>query len=202
MNASTNPTAHAPPASHGDALLVVDVQNDFLPAGALPVPHGDEVIPVLNLWIAVFVRRKLPVFATRDWHPPNHCSFRIQGGSWPVHCVIDSPGARFASTLQLPASAKIISKESAPDLEAYSGFERTDLEAQLRQLSVKRLFVGGLATDYCVLNTVKGGLRRGFEVLLLREAIRAVNVHPEDGSKAEAEMARLGAVLYDAGPPE
>lgn len=188
--------------SSGDALIVVDVQNDFLPGGALGVAHGDQVIPVLNRWIAAFVHRCLPVFATRDWHPPNHCSFRIHGGAWPVHCVIDSPGAQFASGLQLPSSARVISKESAPDLEAYSGFERTDLERQLRSLSVERLFVGGLATDYCVLNTVKGGLRRGFEVVLIRPAIRAVNVHPNDGAEAEQEMERLGAVLSDAEPPE
>ena len=180
-----------------DALIVIDVQNDFLPGGALAVPHGDEVIPVLNRYIAEFEQQKLPIFATRDWHPPNHCSFRQQGGPWPVHCVVGSKGAEFPSSLQLLSSAIIISKPSTPDKETYSGFEGTGLEQQLRRASVAHLYIGGLATDYCVLNTVKDALRLGFKVKLLRKAIRAVNVNPMDGQKAEEEMAQLGALLVD-----
>jgi nicotinamidase/pyrazinamidase len=179
------------------ALIVVDVQNDFLPGGALAVPHGDEVIPVLNGYLAEFEQQQLPIFATRDWHPPNHCSFRTQGGPWPVHCVVGTPGAEFPVALDLPPSAIVVSKPSTPDKETYSAFEGTDLEQQLREASVESLYVGGLATDYCVLNTVKGALLRGFQVRLLRKAIRPVNVEPKDGEKAEKEMARLGALLVD-----
>jgi nicotinamidase/pyrazinamidase len=179
------------------ALIVVDVQNDFLPGGALAVPHGDEVIPVLNRYIAEFEQQKLPIFATRDWHPPDHCSFRTQGGPWPVHCVVGTPGAEFPAYLHLPPSAIVVSKPSTPDKETYSAFEGTDLEQPLREASVESLYVGGLATDYCVLNTVNGALLRGFQVRLLRKAIRPVNVEPKDGEKAENEMARLGAILVD-----
>src|SRR6516162_7678685 len=127
------------------ALIVVDVQNDFLPGGALAVPHGDEVIPVLNRYIAEFEQQKLPIFATRDWHPPNHCSFRTQGGPWPVHCVVGTPGAEFPASLQLPPSAIVVLKPSIPDKETYSGFEGIALEQQLRGASVECLYVGGLA---------------------------------------------------------
>src|SRR5262245_57084759 len=144
----------------GDALIVVDMQNDFLPGGALAVAHGDEVIPVLNAYITAFRRKELPIFATRDWHPANHCSFKPQGGPWPIHCVVNSHGAAFAWDLKLPASTIIISKPSDPDRETYDGFEGTDLERRLREIGAARLFVGGLATDYCVLNTAKGGLQR------------------------------------------
>ncbi len=179
-----------------DALIIVDVQNDFLPGGRLAVPRGDEVIPILNHYIADFAQARLPIFATRDWHPPNHCSFQTQGGPWPVHCVVGSKGAESPPGLKLPSSTVIISKPSAPDRETYSGFEGTGLEQRLRESSITRLYVGGLATDYCVLNTVKDGLRRGFKVVLLEDAIRAVNVHPEDGPKAMEEMLRLGAVPF------
>ncbi|BCX88874.1 nicotinamidase/pyrazinamidase [Methylomarinovum tepidoasis] len=176
-----------------DALLIVDVQRDFLPGGALPVPKGDEVVPVLNRYIERFTRRGLPVFATRDWHPPNHCSFRDQGGPWPPHCVAGTEGAEFADGLRLPKDTIIVSKATAPEREAYSGFEGTDLAARLKDRGIRRLFVGGLATDYCVLNTVRDAIRHGFEVFLLTDAIRAVNVHPEDERKALEEMRRFGA---------
>src|SRR5262249_10796138 len=140
---------------------------------------------------------KLPILATRDWHPPNHCSFRPQGGPWPVHCVVGTKGAAFPSSLRLPSSAIVISKPSTPDKETYSGFEGTDLEQQLRSARVESVYVGGLATDYCVLNTVKDALCLGFKVNLLKKAIRPVNVKPADGQNAEEEMARLGAILVD-----
>jgi nicotinamidase/pyrazinamidase len=178
----------------GDGLIVVDVQRDFLPDGALAVPAGDEVVPVLNCYIADFVRRGLPVFATRDWHPPNHCSFREQGGPWPRHCVPGTEGARFAPGLVLPPSTVVVSKDTEPDQNTYSAFEGGDLHARLRAAGVRRVFIGGLATDYCVLHTVKGALGRGYGTMLLADAIRAVNVHPDDGRKAEEEMIRLGAV--------
>lgn len=177
----------------GDAMIVVDVQNDFLPGGNLAVPEGDRVVPVLNRYLDTFAARALPIYATRDWHPGNHCSFKAQGGPWPPHCVAGSPGAAFAPGLKLPAQTTIVSKAIAADKDAYSGFEGTDLDARLRAQNVQRVFVGGLATDYCVLNTVRDAHRLGYEVYLLTDAIRAVNVKPDDGRKAEEEMQRLGA---------
>ncbi|MGA7750985.1 MAG: isochorismatase family protein [Gallionella sp.] len=176
----------------GDALLIVDVQNDFLPGGSLAVPRGDEVVTALNLYLQIFVAHNLSVFATRDWHPEHHCSFHAQGGIWPSHCVADTRGAQF-SALQLPSSAVIISKATTVEHDAYSGFQGTDLEAMLHGTNIRRLFIGGLATDYCVLNTVRDAIGLGYKVLLLTDAIRAVDVQPGDGLRAEEEMTRLGA---------
>jgi nicotinamidase/pyrazinamidase len=178
----------------GYGLIVVDVQNDFLPGGSLAVPQGDEIIPVLNKYLDIFLEKELPVFATRDWHPPDHCSFRTQGGPWPPHCIAGTGGSEFTSDILLPAGAIIIPKGMDVDKDAYSGFQGTDLDRQLRSLHVQRLFIGGLATDYCVLNTVKDALELEYEVHLLLDAVRAVNVKPEDGKKAIEEMTRLGAV--------
>jgi nicotinamidase/pyrazinamidase len=178
----------------GDALLIVDMQNDFLPGGTLGVSHGDDVIPVLNRWLDSAVREGIPVLATRDWHPPNHCSFRARGGPWPPHCMQDSRGAEFASDLRLPFSATVVSKGADPDRDAYSGFQGTDLDEGLRALGVRRLLVGGLATDYCVLETVRDAIARGYQVVLLRDAVRPVDVHPGDGQRAEREMIRSGAL--------
>jgi nicotinamidase/pyrazinamidase len=186
------------PPGAGDALIVVDVQNDFLPGGALAVPEGDAVVPVLNTALARFAALGLPVFATRDWHPPDHCSFQARGGPWPPHCLAGTPGAGFAANLALPPAAYIISKATTAERDAYSGFEGTDLDVRLRQLGVRRVFVGGLATDYCVLNTVRDALRLGYATVLLRDAIRAVDVEPGDGERAIAEMQRLGAIAVDS----
>lgn len=186
----------------GDALIVTDVQNDFLSGGALAVNRGDEVVPVLNAYADRFARRSLPVFATRDWHPENHCSFRVQGGPWPVHCVAATPGAAMAPGLALPPGTAVVSKATAQARDAYSGFAGTDLEARFSALGVRRIFVGGLATDYCVLNTVKDGLRLGYEVLVLLDAIRAVDVNPGDGERAIAEMQRAGALPCTLGDLE
>lgn len=177
----------------GDALILVDVQNDFLPGGSLAVPRGDEVIAPLNRYIDAFRQRGLTVVATRDWHTPDHCSFNEQGGIWPVHCVADTTGAAFAADLQLPPMALIVSKASSRERDAYSGFEGTDLATELRRRGIRRLFVGGLATDYCVLNTVLDGLREHFTVYLLEDAIRAVNLNPADGRQAIANMHQHGA---------
>jgi nicotinamidase/pyrazinamidase len=181
----------------GDALIVVDVQKDFLPGGSLAVAEGDKVVPALNRYIAAFEKARLPIFATRCWHPENHCSFKPQGGPWPPHCVAGSEGARFAPNLRLPEEAKIVSKATASDKDAYSGFEGTELDRWLKDGNVKRIFVGGLATDYCVLNTVKDALTLGYETLLLSDGIRAVNVHQGDGKRAEEEMISLGAKPID-----
>ncbi len=183
----------------GDALVVVDVQNDFLPGGALGVPEGDEVIPVLNRYSVLFEDLGLPIVATRDWHPEDHCSFEAQGGPWPPHCVAGTEGAAFATALDLHGDTKVISKAQTPDEEAYSGFQGTELNDWLQERDVTRLFVGGLATDYCVRDTVRDGLKNGYEVVLLEDAIRAVNVEPDDGSKAVAQMQAEGAVGTDFG---
>ena len=179
--------------SEGDALLIVDVQNDFLPGGNLAVPEGDQVVAVLNRYIAHFRERGLLVIATRDWHPPNHCSFRAQGGPWPPHCIYGTVGAAFPKALALPVTTLVISKATRADKDAYSGFEDTGLETQLRSLGVHRVFVGGLATDYCVLNTVLDACQAGFMAVLLTDAIRAVNLRPGDGDRAIELMQSKGA---------
>jgi nicotinamidase/pyrazinamidase len=183
----------------GDALLVVDVQCDFLPGGRLAVSAGDAVIAPLNAWIARFAALSLPIFATRDWHPADHCSFVDQGGSWPAHCVAGTSGAQFPAVLALPADARVISKAMRQDVDAYSGFAGTDLHQQLQSCGVRRFFIGGLTTDYCVLNTVQDGLCLGYAVTLLIDCIRPVDVRPGDGDRAIAAMAAAGAtVLSDA----
>jgi Amidases related to nicotinamidase len=179
----------------GDALVIVDVQNDFLPGGALAVPEGGRVIPPLNRCIELFAAAGRPIFATRDWHPPDHCSFKSQGGPWPPHCVAGTEGAAFATALRLPQAAIVVSKATRPDTDAYSGFGGTELHRRLQETGSRRLVVGGLATDYCVLNTVKDALRLGYRVLVLQDAVRAVDVHRGDGERALAEMRDGGAKL-------
>jgi nicotinamidase/pyrazinamidase len=157
------------------------------------VRRGDEVVAVLNRYVRRFAGRGLPVVATRDWHPGDHCSFAVRGGPWPPHCVAGTEGASFAPGLELPTEAAIVSKATRPDEEAYSAFSGTTLAEDLRRRGVRRLFVGGLATDYCVLRTVADARALGFEVILLADAIRAVDVNAGDGERATAEMKRLGA---------
>lgn len=182
------------PIRSGDALLIVDLQNDFLLGGALAVAGGDAVIEPLNRCIELFSAAALPIVATRDWHPADHCSFTAQGGIWPPHCMAGSAGAAFAAKLRLPPGALLLSKATTAESDAYSGFEGTALARQLRELGVRRLFVGGLATDYCVLNTVRDARRLGFEVVLLLDTIRAVEVQAGDGARAIAQMVADGAV--------
>jgi nicotinate phosphoribosyltransferase len=156
-------------------------------------------VPILNCYLDKFQEQSLPVYASRDWHPPDHCSFTGQGGPWPAHCVQTTEGAKFADTLALPESVEIISKAWLPDQETYSAFQKTNLNEKLKAGNIGRLFVGGLATDYCVLNSVKDAIQLGYTVFLLENAIRAVNVHPEDGRKAIEEMTRMGAHLCQTG---
>ncbi|HEX6989195.1 MAG TPA: bifunctional nicotinamidase/pyrazinamidase [Bacillota bacterium] len=188
----------------GDALIVVDVQNDFCPGGALAVPDGDRVVPVLNSWIDQFHDRGLPVIYTQDWHPVDHCSFTAQGGPWPVHCVQDTPGAAFHPDLRV--RGEVFRKAFRTDPDAYSGMEacrvadgrlqaEQTLPRWLREQGVRRVLVGGLATDYCVRATVLDALREGFQAVVLRDGVRAVDVEPGDGERALDEMARAGAVI-------
>ena len=181
----------------GDALVIVDVQNDFCPGGALAVPHGEEVIPVLNHWIEKAERAGIPIFASRDWHPPGHISFKERGGPWPIHCVQESQGAEFHRDLKLPKLAHIVSKATIPDVESYSGFAGTGLAETLRRMGVRRLWVGGLALDYCVKETVVDGLREGFEVHVIHEATRPVNVSSDDGEEALRTMGEAGAIIEE-----
>ena len=179
----------------GDALIIIDLQNDFLTGGSLAVPDGDAVIPVLNTWIRRFRNAGLPIFATRDWHPADHCSFRDQGGPWPPHCVAGTKGAEFTTELVLPPDVLVHSKATRSEKEAYSDFEDGEFGRRLREMDVGRLFVGGLATDYCVRATVLDGLKEGFQVVLLINAVRAVEVEPGDGQKAIGEMRQAGVLV-------
>lgn len=183
----------------GDALVVVDVQRDFLPGGNLAAVGGDAILSGVNGCLGAFAARQLPVFATRDWHPAAHCSFEAQGGPWPPHCVAGTPGAEFGPGLQWPPHTVIVSKATTVDRDAYSGFSGTDLEQQLRALGVTRLFVVGLATDYCVQQTVIDARAAGFDVVVLRDAIAAVDARPGDGERAQKLMAAVGARFVDSG---
>jgi nicotinamidase/pyrazinamidase len=167
-----------------DALIIVDVQNDFCPGGALAVPDGDAVIEPLNRLAAEFPL----VIATRDWHPPDHGSFAAQGGPWPPHCVQGTPGAELHPRLDRGAIDEIVDKGQDPSTDGYSGFEATSLERLLRERGAGRVHVGGLALDYCVKNTALDARRAGFEVVVHTDATRAVNVEPGDDERALAEL--------------
>lgn len=180
----------------GDALMAVDVQRDFLPGGSLPVPNADEVVAPLNAYISAFESQHLPIFMTRDWHPADHCSFKSAGGPWPPHCVRDTPGAQWAEGLDVVSDARIISKATDATIEAYSGFSGTSLLTLLRQLDVRRLFIGGLATDYCVHDSVLDARSRGFDVVVLADAVRGINAEPGDETRAIREMLANGASLF------
>jgi nicotinamidase/pyrazinamidase len=182
----------------GDALLIVDVQNDFCPGGSLPVPRGDEVVPVLNEYARRFHEAGLPVIASRDWHPPQTKHFQSGGGQWPPHCVQGTPGAEFHPNLRLPEGTIVVSKGMDPSQDSYTAFDAVTDDGRpllqlLRNLGVRRLFVGGLATDYCVRASVLDALRHGFEVILLTDAVRGVDVTPGDSERALQEMRAAGA---------
>lgn len=178
--------------SKSDALLISDVQNDFLSGGPLPVPDGDEIIPILNEYVRRFRQSGAKIFASRDWHLLNHMSFKTQGGLWPPHCVQDTEGARFHPDLKLPLGTKIISKATNPAKEAYSAFDGTELSNELHSIDIKRFFIGGLATDYCVLNTVLDSVKLGFETFVLIDAVRGINLNPGDVDRAIKAIEKAG----------
>jgi nicotinamidase/pyrazinamidase len=178
------------------ALIVVDVQNDFCPGGTLAVAHGDEVVAPLNKLIAEFLERDAPVFKSRDWHPARTKHFAAYGGTWPVHCVQGTKGAEFHPALTDDTRVRVVSK-GLSDEDSYSAFDGTDLASQLRDLGVKEVLVGGLATDYCVKNTVLDALKQGFAVKALTNAMRPVDLEPGDGDRAIEEMRAAGAEIEE-----
>lgn len=182
------------------ALIVVDVQNDFCPGGSLAVANGDEVVAPLNELAKQFLDRGEPVFKTRDWHPEKAKHFKVYGGVWPIHCVQDTPGAEFQRDLIDDPRITIISKGTTESADGYSGFDGTSLTQLLREKGVAEVWVGGLATDYCVKHTVLDALREGFEVKALADAMRAVNVKPTDGASAIEEMKLAGAEIVGSSP--
>ncbi len=178
----------------GDALIVVDVQNDFCPGGALPIENADVVIPVLNRWIAD-AAAGVPVFASRDWHPAGHVSFAESGGPWPPHCIQDSEGARFHPDLALPDTAVIVTKGVRFDQDQNSAFDQTGLDVRLRDEGISRVFIGGLAEDVCVLATALDARKKGFSVTLIADATRPVT--PKGGKEARKKMQNAGITFIE-----
>ncbi|MBI5144855.1 MAG: bifunctional nicotinamidase/pyrazinamidase [Candidatus Omnitrophica bacterium] len=180
------------------ALLIVDVQNDFCPGGALGVPEGDKIIPKINKYIKIFSKDKLPIFATRDWHPVRTRHFKDFGGSWPVHCIQNTRGAAFHPQLKLSPDIILVYKGIDPQKDGYSAFEAEDdrgidLVRLLKKLGIKEIYIGGLATDYCVKFTALEALKQGFKVKILLDAIQGVNLKPKDSEEAIKLILKKGA---------
>src|SRR5258708_13683946 len=182
----------------GDGLLLVDPQNDFCPGGSLPVADGDAVMPVLNAWATAAQRARVPIFVSRDWHPLRTTHFKEFGGVWPPHCVMGTLGAHFHPDLHLPTKAVVVSKGMGETEDAYSAFNardeaRVSLASLLEQSGIRHLYMGGLATDYCVRSSALDALDQNLRVTLIRDGMRAVNLQPTDGEQAMAEMQARGA---------
>jgi len=180
------------------ALLIADVQNDFCPGGALAVKEGDRIIPVVNKYIQTFSKKKLPVFITRDWHPEETKHFKQFGGVWPKHCVQGTKGAEFHPDLKLPKEAIILSKGMDPQKDSYSAFQAVDSNGTwllnlLKIFGVKELYIGGLATDYCVRWSALDALKFGFKANILTDAIKGVNLNKDDSESAIKEIVKAGA---------
>jgi nicotinamidase/pyrazinamidase len=189
-------------SSHS-ALLVVDVQNDFCAGGALAVENSGRVVSALNRHLAEFAQAGATIYASRDWHPLQTSHFNTQGGPWPVHCVQETAGARFHPELQLPPGTIVISKGTDPDSAGYSALDGTTTDgrpflADLRQRHIDRLYVGGLATDYCVRHSVLDALGAGVKVTVLEDAVAGVDAH--GSAEALDEMRRKGAVVAPTAP--
>jgi nicotinamidase/pyrazinamidase len=179
--------------SKKDALLITDIQNDFLDKGALPVPNGNQVIPILNAYAKIFENVNATVIASRDWHPPNHLSFKEQGGPWPPHCVQNTKGAEFHPELKLTRCTVIVSKATHAGKEAYSAFDGTTLAEELKMRGIARFFVGGLATDYCIVNTGLDARKLGYPTIVLMDDVRGIDVNPGDVDRAVEAMINAGA---------
>lgn len=201
MASNLNTRSKSLPKPKAQALIVVDVQNDFCPGGTLAVAHGDEVVAPLNRLIDKFLARGELVFKTRDWHQPTTKHFQDYGGTWPIHCVQNTRGADFHPQLRNDPRIRVISK-GLGDKDCYSGFDETNLAQQLQDAGVEAVLVGGLATDYCVKNTVLDAIKQGFHVTALLDAMRPVDLQPGDGERAIAEMRAAGAEITDSGNVE
>jgi nicotinamidase/pyrazinamidase len=182
------------------ALVVVDIQNDFCPGGSLGITGGDEVVPIINRFFERFSRDRLPIFVSRDWHPPRTKHFKEYGGKWPAHCVQWTTGAEFHRDLDIPREAVIISKGMDPNRDDYSAFhaktaDGKELADALRDAGVGHIYLGGLATDYCVRETALEALRQGLSVTVMVDACRGVDVQPGDSELALKEIEEAGAVL-------
>ncbi|MBI3650037.1 MAG: bifunctional nicotinamidase/pyrazinamidase [Acidobacteria bacterium] len=176
------------------ALILVDIQNDFCPGGALAVNDGDAVVEVVNRLMRLFP----VVVATLDWHPFNHCSFRQYGGMWPPHCVQHSNGAALHRALQQTRIDDYFRKAYTPADDSYSGFDGRNeagdsLHPYLQKKGIEKVFIAGLATDYCVKVTALAALQNGYEVVVIGDAIRAVEVQEGDGERAIGEVLKRGA---------
>ena len=177
-----------------DALIVVDMQKDFI-TGSLAVKGAQKIIEPVNRYIELFSSAGCPLFFTRDWHPENHISFRENGGIWPKHCVQNTEGARFHEDLRIPKdNLFIISKGTDPGFDAYSGFQGTDLHQLLQERGIRRIFVCGIATDYCVKHTALGGINLGYQTFILLDAVKGVDLEPGDSERALEELYETGAV--------
>ena len=194
MTPTPDNEAFRPEIGPDDALIVVDVQHDFLPGGALAVAEGERIFEPINALMPRFAR----VYATRDWHPPDHRSFWHKGGPWPVHCVARSHGAAFHERLDLAQVDRIVDKGVDRETDGYSGFAATDLADDLRAHGVHRAFVCGLATDYCVKATALDAKANGFEVIVLRDASAAVNVEPDDEQRTLDELRAAGVAIVES----
>jgi len=177
--------------------LIVDVQNDFCPGGALGIPQGDKIVPKINKYINIFAKNEWPVFFTRDWHPVRTKHFKDFGGRWPAHCIQNSFGAQFHPKLKLPKEVVLLYKGLDPQVDAYSAFqaendEGLNLGHLLKIMRIKELYIGGLATDYCVRFSARDAIKQGFKVRILIDAIKGVNLKPKDSEAAIREMVKMG----------
>jgi nicotinamidase/pyrazinamidase len=173
-----------------EALLIIDFQNDFCPGGALPVPDGDAIAGRVGELLDS--GRFDLVVATRDWHPPNHASFKEQGGPWPPHCVQGSPGAELHPSLDRSRIDYVVDVGTGQSDEGYSGFEKSDLAEILRRHEIDAVTVVGLATDYCVRASALDAIREGFDVTVDREGVRGIDVEPGDSERALEEIEAAG----------
>jgi len=184
--------------SQKKALLIVDIQNDFCPGGALGVPEGDKIIPAINKYVKIFAKNKLPIFATRDWHPVRTEHFKEFGGVWPVHCISNTRGSAFHPDLKLTKDTALLYKGMGPEKDSYSSFDAEDssgikLAKILKRLGIKEIYIGGLATDYCVKYTAIDALKSGLKVKILTDAIQGVNLKPGDCENALNKIVKMGA---------
>ncbi len=182
----------------GDALLLVDVQKDFCPGGALAIEEGDKIVPFLNSWIKAAQGKEVPVYASRDWHPVYHISFMERGGKWPPHCIQDTEGAQFHQNLRLPEDVIKVTKGVRFDQDQNSAFDQTGLAVQFEHDGISRLWVGGLALDVCVLDSVLDARKAGLEVFLIQEATRPVT--RDEGTKAISNMQQAGVKIVSGKP--